>query len=77
MYLGNVLRPPQDPEHDYPAGWWTQFVKYLDSLPNVMGVACFVDQDLGNNWGNTAMTSGVGRCPEWDHERSQMLQNGW
>lgn len=72
----NVYRPPQTPRADYPAGWWLQLAKYVGSLPNIMGLAAFVDQDYGNNWGDTAMTIPMGRLPQWDADHNSMLEVG-
>jgi len=73
----NIYRPPQTPEQDYASGWWQQLVSYVNGLPNVMGLAAFVDQDYGAGWANTAMTSGLGRCPQWNTDHDALLRNGW
>lgn len=73
----NIYRPPQTPEDDYPAGWWLQAAQYVSGLPNIMGLAAFVDQDYGGNWSMTAMTSGLGRCPAWNTDHDALLSNGW
>lgn len=72
----NIYRPPQTPRNDYPTGWWRQVKQYVDTLPNVMGLAAFVDQNFGGIWADTAMTSGLGRCPQWDFDHDWMLRNG-
>lgn len=73
----NVLRPPQTPEQDYPAGWWRQLVAYVNAMPNVMGLAAFVDQNYGGGWGETAMTEYRGRLADWDADHDWRLENGW
>ncbi len=65
------------PEQDYASGWWQQLVSYVNKLPNVMGLAAFVDQDYGAGWANTAMTSGLGRCPQWNTDHDALLRDGW
>jgi hypothetical protein len=73
----NVYRPPQTPRNDYPAGWWKQVAAYVNTQPNIYGLAAFVDQNLGDVWTDTCMTAGVGRLPDWDSDHDQLLRSGW
>jgi hypothetical protein len=65
------------PETNYPAGWWVAMARYVDTLPNVMGLAAFCDQDYGGFWTSTSLTGGTGRLAEWDADHSYLLENGW
>ncbi len=74
----NTLRGPQaSPRFNYPDGWWIEAARYVDSLPNVMGLAAFVDQNYGGDWTDTCLTAGVGRLGLWDADHDRLLRDGW
>jgi hypothetical protein len=66
------------PMNNYPDGWWVEMVRYVDSLPNVMGLAAFCDQAYGGDeWRDTAMSGTLGRLGEWDSDHNRLLRDGW
>jgi hypothetical protein len=74
----NTLRGDDSvPRNNYPAGWWIEVARYIDSLPNVMGLAAFADQDLGGFWARTCMTAPEGRLGQWDADHDRLLRDGW
>jgi hypothetical protein len=73
----NTFRDEVNPEDNYPAGWWIEVARYVDSLPNIMGLAAFVDQDYGGNWGRCCLTTGSERLKAWDRDHDRLLCDGW
>lgn len=70
------------PIQNYPKGLEQQTVSYINGLGvRVLGFACFVDQDYGGMWVETAMTGYLGtnapRLFEWDQDHDFILRTGW
>lgn len=61
----------------YPDGLLQQVAKYVNSVPNVLALCSFVDQDLGD-WERFAMTTpDQPRLFAWDQDYDELLRNGW
>jgi hypothetical protein len=73
----NTWHPPDTPRLNYAAGWWNSAVNYVHGLPNVMGLAAFVDEDLDGSFGDMSMSSAEGHLPEWSADFDQLIRNGW
>jgi hypothetical protein len=65
------------PRDCYPAGLEQEVVRYLNTKPNVLGFACFVDQDHGGGWDFTSMTIAGERLHRWDQDHDALLRDGW
>lgn len=69
------------PKYNYPRGLEQNVVAYLHSLDvRILGLACFVDQNLGGGWGETAMTAYESEGDPlflWNQDHNDLLLNGW
>jgi hypothetical protein len=65
------------PCDSYPNGWWQNLIRYVNQFPNVMGLAAFVDQDLGGMWSDTAMSIPKEQLRVWNQDHDYALQQGW
>jgi hypothetical protein len=61
----------------YPDGLLQEVVRYVNTVPNVLALCSFVDQDLGG-WRDFSMTTaGESRLQDWDQDYDELLRNGW
>lgn len=65
------------PCESYPAGWWQSLARYVNGFPNILGLACFVDQDYGGGWADCAMSTRKNCLADWDDDHNFLLEYGW
>ena len=73
----NTLTEGNEPEVNYPTGWWKELASYADTFPNVMGLCAFVDQGLSDEWLPTSMSVPEGNLIFWNRDHDDLLKNGW